>query len=133
MKIRGKKRSSKHKRDGLQIRTIPGTQRGVFYTKSTLAEQRSVLRLRECTHCRCRLNRTVLVGEELCTLTATDKYTGISHKDGLAGPSESNSVGPIYAYSQVMHAHMNQSIHKWALSKGLSGSQSAHIGLYFGL
>lgn len=37
MRIR-KKKSGKQKRDGLQIRTIPETQRGVFYTKSTLAE-----------------------------------------------------------------------------------------------
>lgn len=73
----GQKKSNKQKRDGLQIRTIPATQRGVFYTKSTLAEHRGVLMQRECTHCQLQLNKKVLAGEELCTVTAPDKHTGL--------------------------------------------------------
>lgn len=76
MRFRGKKRVA-NKIDGLQIRTVPVTQRGVFYTKSTLAEQRGVLRQRERTRCQLQLNKEVLAGEELCTVTAPDKHTGM--------------------------------------------------------
>lgn len=63
----------KLRRDGPQIRTIPGTQRGVFYTESTLAEQKGVLRQGECAHFPAE---RVLAGEGLCTATAPDKHTG---------------------------------------------------------
>lgn len=72
--MRGKKR--KQRRDGLQIRTIARTQRGVFYTKSALPEQRVVLRQWEHTHCQSQLNKNMLAGEDQRAASVSDKQTG---------------------------------------------------------
>lgn len=38
---------------------------------------------------------------------------------GVQRPGESNSVGPVYTYLHLMHAEMNQYIHKWAHTQGV--------------
>lgn len=73
MRIRKK---GKQRRDGLQIRTIASTRRGVFCTKSTLPEQRVVLRQWDHTYCQGQLNKNMLAGEEQCAVTAPNKQTG---------------------------------------------------------
>lgn len=85
------------------------------------------MRQREHTRCQLQLNKKVLAGEELCTVTAPDKHTqgrpmpeveSICHTDGLAVvqiPGESNYTGPIYnyfAHNACSLTHMNQ--YKWA-------------------
>lgn len=136
MRIRKRKKKSKQRRDGLQIRTIAGTRRGVFYTKSTLAEQRVVLRQWERTRCQLQLNRNMLAGEELCAVTATDKHTGmweaggVCHKDGLAGeqrPGESNWTR---IDVHVMHTHMN-TFPKWEHTQGLPSIQLPTGAFFF--
>ncbi len=69
----------------------------------------------------------VLAGEELCTVSATDKHTGMCHKDGRTGVQRaggSNSFEPAYSYLCVMHAHMSRSVLKWDLTKGFAVHQA---------
>lgn len=123
------KKGGNQKRDGLQIRTIPETQRGVFYTKSTLTEQSGVLRQRERTRCQRRLKRKVLAGEELCIVTAPDK-----HRYAERLKVSVNKMGELKLKNQVkavqlnpytctctsyMLAYTRESIHKWAYNAAI--------------
>lgn len=83
---------------------------GVFYTKSTLAEQRAVLRQWERAHCQHQLNRDVLAGEELCAVTAPDINTQVCGRrresvTKMGSPEYKDPVESLCTRAETRHAY----------------------------